>query len=95
MTEGQISIIIAIIGMGITVFLNVIKFANVISKIESSVNHLNEILKEFKEDFKESKEELAEKRKRLWEHNNKQDKILDEHEVRITNLERSKEDRKC
>ena len=30
---------------------------------------------------------MAMKRKRLWDHNNKQDKILDEHELRLTKLE--------
>lgn len=87
MTEGQVTIIIALIGLILTVIINVTKFAGAVSKIESSLNHLNDVLKELKEEFKESREELAMKRKRLWEHNEKQDKILDSHEIRLVQLE--------
>ncbi|MCO8194387.1 MULTISPECIES: hypothetical protein [Anaerofustis] len=87
MTEGQITIIIALVGLILTVIINITKFAGAVSKIESSLNHLNDVLKELKEEFKENREELAMKRKRLWEYNEKQDKILDEHELRIIKLE--------
>ncbi|WP_329380188.1 hypothetical protein [Anaerofustis butyriciformans] len=87
MTEGQITIIIALIGLIITVIINISRFAGAVTKIETSLNHLNDVLKELKEEFKDSREEMAMKRKRLWEHNEKQDKILDEHELRIIKLE--------
>lgn len=87
MTEGQMTIIIALIGLIITVIINISRFAGAVTKIETSLNHLNDVLKELKEEFKDSREEMAMKRKRLWEHNEKQDKILDEHELRIIKLE--------
>ena len=87
MTEGQITIIIALVGLILTVIINITKFAGAVSKIESSLNHLNDVLKELKEEFKGNREELAMKRKRLWEYNEKQDKILDNHELRIIRLE--------
>ena len=87
MTEGQVTIIIALIGLIITVIINISRFAGAVTKIETSLNHLNDVLKELKEEFKDSREEMAMKRKRLWEHNEKQDKILDEHELRIIKLE--------
>lgn len=87
MTEGQITIIIALVGLILTVIINITKFAGAVSKIESSLNHLNDVLKELKEEFKENREELAMKRKRLWEYNEKQDKILDNHEIRLVQLE--------
>ena len=87
MTEGQITIIIALIGLIITVIINISRFAGAVTKIETSLNHLNDVLKDLKNEFKESREEMAMKRKRLWDHNNKQDKILDEHELRLTKLE--------
>lgn len=87
MTEGQMTIIIALIGLIITVIINISRFAGAVTKIETSLNHLNDVLKELKEEFKDSREEMAMKRKRLWEHNKKQDKILDEHELRIIKLE--------
>ncbi|MGN8914544.1 hypothetical protein [Anaerofustis butyriciformans] len=87
MTEGQLTIIIALIGLIITVIINISRFAGAVTKIETSLNHLNDVLKELKEEFKDSREEMAMKRKRLWEHNEKQDKILDEHELRIIKLE--------
>lgn len=91
MSEGQITIIIALIGLIVTVIINISKFAGAVTKIETSLNHLNELLRELKEEFKENREETTTKRKRLWEHNNKQDKILDEHEIRLIKLE-NKED---
>ena len=87
MTEGQITIIIALLGLVITVIVNVTKFATAVSKIETSLNHLNDVLKDLKNEFNESREVMAMKRKRLWDHNEKQDKILDEHELRIIKLE--------
>ena len=87
MTEGQITIIIALLGLMLTVIINISRFAGAVTKIETSLNHLNDVLKELKEEFKDSREEMAMKRKRLWDHNNKQDKILDEHELRLTKLE--------
>ena len=74
-------------GLIITVIINISRFAGAVTKIETSLNHLNDVLKELKEEFKDSREEMAMKRKRLWEHNEKQDKILDEHELRIIKLE--------
>lgn len=87
MTEGQVTIIIALIGLIITVIINISRFAGAVTKIETSLNHLNDVLKDLKNEFKESREEMAMKRKRLWDHNEKQDKILDEHELRIIKLE--------
>ncbi len=87
MTEGQITIIIALIGLILTVIINVTKFAGAVSKIETSLNHLNDILRDLKKEFKDNREETAEKRRRLWEHNEKQDKILDSHEIRLVQLE--------
>lgn len=91
MTEGQITIIIALIGLILTVVINITKFAGAVSKIETTLNHLNQILQELKEEFKENREETTIKRKRLWEHNEKQDKILDQHEIRLIKLENKKE----
>lgn len=87
MTEGQVTIIIALVGLIVTVIVNISKFAGAVTKIETSLNHLNSVLRELKEEFKESREETSIKRKRLWEHNDKQDKVLDEHEIRLTKLE--------
>ena len=87
MTEGQITIIIALIGLILTVIINITKFAGAVSKIETSLNHLNDILRDLKKEFKDNREETAEKRRRLWEHNEKQDKILDSHENRLVLLE--------
>ena len=94
MTEGQVTVIIALFGLIVTVIINISKFASAVSKIEMTLNHLNEVLKELKEEFKETREETTLKRKRLWAHNEKQDKILDEHELRIIKLE-NKEVNRC
>lgn len=91
MTEGQVTIIIALIGLIITIIINISKFAGAVTKIETSINHLNEVLKELKEEVRENREETSEKRKRLWVHNEKQDKILDEHEIRLIKLENKEE----
>lgn len=95
MTEGQVTIIIALIGLIVTVIVNISKFAGAVTKIETTLNHLNQILQELKEEFKENREETTLKRKRLWEHNNKQDKILDEHEIRLIKLENKEGKKQC
>ena len=87
MTEGQITIIIALLGLIFTAIINITKFAGAVTKIETSLNHLNDVLRELKEEFKENREETASKRKKLWDYNEKQDKILDNHELRIIRLE--------
>lgn len=94
MTESQITIIIALIGLVITVIINISKFVGAVSKIETSLNHLNDILKDLKQEFKESREDATEKRKKLWEHNDEQDKILDNHEIRLVQLEHKCEEGK-
>lgn len=87
MTEEQVTIIIALMGLIVTVIINITKFATAVSKIETSINHLNDVLHEFKDEFKNSKDELAAKRQQLWQHNEKQDIILDNHELRLSHLE--------
>ena len=45
MTEGQITIIIALLGLMLTVIINISRFAGAVTKIETSLNHLNDVLK--------------------------------------------------
>lgn len=94
MSEGQITILIALLGLIVTLIINISKFTSAIAKIETSMSHLNEVLKELKKEFKDSREELSLKRKKLWDHNTKQDQILEEHELRIIKLE-NKEVNRC
>lgn len=92
MSEGQITILIALLGLIVTLIINITKFTSAVTKIETSMTHLNEVLHDLKKEFKENREELSLKRKRLWEHNEKQDKVLDNHEIRIVQLEHKREE---
>ena len=92
MSEGQITILIALLGLIVTMIINISKFTSAVTKIETSMTHLNEVLHDLKKEFKDSREELSLKRKRLWEHNEKQDKVLDNHEIRIVQLEHKREE---
>lgn len=59
----------------------VIKLNSTITKLNDNMDYLNENMKK-----------SADARKRLWEHNDEQDEVLSNHELRISILERTNKD---
>ncbi len=56
-------------------------------KLNSTITKLQTVLDELKADFNAQTAKNSEGHRRLWEHNEKQDARLDEHEKRLTKLE--------
>lgn len=72
--------IIALVGFIIMISNPVIKLNSSIVKLNSSIENLQASLDRLEKDNKES-------HKRLWDYNNVQDKKLDDHEHRISDIE--------
>ncbi len=82
--EWQIfTVIVAIVGAAVTVTTPVLKLTNTITKLNETCENLENRFKEFEDNNKDS-------HRRIWEHNEEQDKIISNHEIRITVLEGEK-----
>ncbi len=82
--EWQIfTVIVAIVGAAVTVTTPVLKLTNTITKLNETCENLENRFKEFEDNNKNSHH-------RIWEHNEEQDKIISNHEIRITVLEGEK-----
>ncbi len=82
--EWQIfTVIVAIVGAAVTVTTPVLKLTNTITKLNETCENLENRFKEFEDNNKTS-------HRRIWEHNDEQDKIISNHEIRITVLEGEK-----
>ena len=79
-TAEIISIIIAGAGLVITIVAALLKLNSTITKLISSVDNLDSSFAKFSTSNTES-------HRRLWEHNDEQDKKLSDHEYRIHRLE--------
>ena len=84
------TVVIAIVGAVITVTTPVLKLTNTITKLNETCENLESRFKEFEDNNKNS-------HRRIWEHNEEQDstlinhdKVLSNHETRITILEEEK-----
>lgn len=58
-----------------------------IVSLTSAVVRLTEQMKEMSEDMKAMNEKKTEAHKRLWDHNEEQDKKLEEHALRLHDLD--------
>ena len=82
MTEwGVVGVIIALSGLFITVGKPIAKLIAVMERLTNVCNELNSKFEKFQIDNKES-------HKRIWDHNNKQDNMINDHEKRINYLEK-------
>lgn len=88
MTEwGVVGVIIALAGLLATVTAPLIK-------LNGNITSLNVTLNQMRKDVDAQKESSKESHRRLWEHNEEQDKRLDEHDMRITLIEHHGKDGK-
>ena len=62
-----------------------------ITSLDDSVNRLQSDMAGIKKDLEKETAHSSQSRKRLWEHNEEQDKKLEDHEKRIYHLEQTKE----
>ncbi len=81
MTEwGVVTVLVTVVGLFAAVGAPVLK-------LNSTITRLQTVLDDLRSDFEDQKAHNSESHKRLWEHNDKQDEQLDDHEKRITRLE--------
>lgn len=81
---GVVLVLIALAGFFVTVGGPILKLNTTIAKQSVLLNSLDKKLAELSEDKKEA-------HKKLWAHNEKQDAKLEDHETRITSLEKINE----
>lgn len=72
--------IVALFGFIVTVVKTILPLTN-------AVTLLTEQMKEMGDDIKELNTKKTEAHKRLWDHNDKQDKTLEEHALRLHDLD--------
>ncbi len=72
--------IVALFGFIVTVVKTILPLTN-------AVTLLTEQMKEMSEDMKAMNEKKTEAHKRLWDHNEEQDKKLEEHALRLHDLD--------
>ena len=75
-----VTVIIALVGLFFTVAKPIINLTNNISKLDHTCERLDSQFSTFEVNNKES-------HRRIWEHNDEQDKAINDHEMRITTLE--------
>ena len=75
-----VTVIIALVGLFFTVAKPIINLTNTISKLDHTCERLDSQFSTFEVNNKES-------HRRIWEHNDEQDKAINDHEMRITTLE--------
>ena len=82
MTEwGVVGVIIALAGLDAT-------FLAPALKLNASITKLTVTVQQLVRDMEDQRERSHEAHKRLWDKNDEQDKTLNDHETRITTLER-------
>ena len=82
MTEwGVFGVVIALVGFAAT-------FLAPALKLNSSITKLTETVERLVKDKSDQRESNSKAHERLWDKNDEQDKALNDHETRITTLER-------
>lgn len=82
MTEwGVFGVVIALIGFAAT-------FLAPALKLNSSITKLTVTVEQLVKDMSDQRQSSSKAHERLWDKNEEQDKILNDHETRITTLER-------
>lgn len=82
-----VGVIIALVGLFFTVGKPIIDLNNNITLLNANVAQNNKELKEQKEELKEQKHNASKSHGELWDKNEEQDKVLQDHETRIQILE--------
>lgn len=62
-----------------------------IIKLNTTITKLNTIVEQVSLDFRATKEKNTDTHKRLWDKNEEQDNRIENHEIRINNLENRRE----
>lgn len=82
-----VTVIIALVGLIVTVTTPLIKLNNNITRLTVILDGIKAELEEQKKALSAQKAESRESHRRLWAHNDEQDNTLSDHETRIRVLE--------
>lgn len=82
-----VTVIIALVGLFLTVGKPIISLNKNITKLDMSVERTNARLDKNERAIEKQKEDAHDSHQKLWDHNTLQDKQLAEHETRIAVLE--------
>lgn len=85
---GVVTVLAALVGLFFTVGKPIINLNKTMTTLNVNVEHNSHELAELKDDFKSQRESAHESHQRLWDHNDKQDKQLQDHEKRLVKLEK-------
>lgn len=85
-----VTVLIALVGLFLTVGKPILNLNNNIVKLNMSLDALRERTERHEKDLTEQKSHSHEAHQRLWEHNDQQDEKLNDHEARIGILEGKK-----
>lgn len=75
-----VTVIIALVGL-------VAALANPLTRLTRSITTLTVVVDRLQSDMEEQREHSRQSHQRIWEHNEKQDERLDNHEGRLRDLE--------
>lgn len=83
-----VTVVVALVGLFLTVGTPVLKLNSNIVRLNASIDALREKTERNEAELKDQKLHASESHRRIWEHNEEQDKQISDHENRITLLEK-------
>lgn len=83
-----VTVIIALVGLFMTVGKPIIKLNSNLSTLNANIGYIKKELEEQKMAIKDQRNHAHDSHQKLWEYNDKQDKKINDHETRIKILEK-------
>ena len=81
-------VLISLVGLFMTVGKPIISLNNNITLLRADIQQNSKEIEEQKSELQKQREYAKESHRRIWDHNDEQDKILGDHETRIAILEK-------
>jgi len=89
MTEwGVFGVIVALVGLFLAVGAPVLTLNSSITKLNVRLDHMEQQARATEKELDKQKEAAKDSHRRIWQHNDEQDSVLNDHETRITILEK-------
>lgn len=85
-----VSVIIALVGLFFTVGKPIVTLNNTITLLRADIQQCSKEIEEQKKELQEQRKDAKDSHRRIWEHNDEQDGVLQDHETRIRLLEQPK-----
>lgn len=85
-----VTVIIALVGLFVTVGKPIISLNKTVTTLNVNLEHYRDELAEQKADLREQRKSASDSHQKLWGKNDAQDKIIQDHETRISVLENNR-----